>query len=43
MELPLTEVGKAAGKADLGLGIYHEFVCGPVLEVPVIHSNRDIE
>lgn len=43
VELPLTEVQKAADKADFGLEIDQEFVFGPIFEVPVTHSNGDIE
>ena len=44
MELPLTEMGKAAGRADLGFEIYQKFVSGPIkFEVPVMHPNGDVE
>lgn len=39
VELPLTEVQKAADKADFGLEIDQEFGFGPIFEVPVTHSN----
>lgn len=44
VKLPLTEKGKAAGRADLGLGIYQEFGFGPIkLEMPVRHPNGDVK
>lgn len=42
VELPSTEVEKAADKTGLGPGIYQKFVFGPVFEVPVMYSNGDI-
>lgn len=43
MELSFTEMGKATGATDLGLGTCQEIVFGPIkLEVPVTHPRGDV-
>lgn len=44
VELPFVEIGKATGGTDLALGLYQEFIFGPVsLQVPVKHPDGDVK